>query len=563
MKNHHKSFFFSALNDQCGQAVVWVSASLVAFLGLAGLSIDVGRAYTVQSQLQTSTNAAALSGASAAGLYSTGSASAKSVAGSYASLNPVQGVVSTTISTPCLNILPGGGSCTNDSSGNANGSSVANAVRVKQTAAVTMFIMRIFGMNSITVNAEATAADSTTQPWNVAIILDATGSMGSIDSYCTTKNTTAEQCAMNGIQTMLKGINPCQGSASCSTASANSIFRVSLFSFPNVTSATVAYDYNCKGTPTSEDYTLPLIPPTGSTDAYQPFGYKAGTGGTTIPVTTYQITPQSDDTVNIDANGFSSDYYSGGSLNPNSVLVKVIGNGSKTAGCMKPPSTNFGDNSTGETYFASAIYAAQTALQAEQSYVAGLGIKTSNAIIFVSDGQANLAYGRFPPKTSNAVDKNIKTVTYGDSVTYYNSSSPKYNLVGTGSIGQYPDYHDDCQQAIAAAQYARQQGTRVYAVAYGSEASGCTQDSTAINSTMPLALNVAYTQASQVIPCMVMENIASPVSSVSGMWYFYTDGSSVKNGCSDTTHTSTNLNSIFGAIAATFQNAHLLPNTAT
>jgi hypothetical protein len=421
-----------------------------------------------------------------------------------------------------------------------------------------MFFMKIFGVSSITVGATATAAMASTQPWNVAIILDATGSMGNKDPYCSTSNTTAEQCAMNGIQTMLKGLDPCIGSTTgCSSTSPNAYFRVSFFTFPNVTTASVPIDY-CKSTgiPTAADYTLPVIGTTG----YTPFGYKAGSGGSTVPVSTYQVTvPGVGDA---DANGFVADYYSSGALNPSSILVKIIGNGS-TKGCMTPPDSNFGDNSTGETYFASSIYAAQSVLQAEQAAVQqNYGITTSNAIIFVSDGQANLAYGRFPQKTSNAVDKSNNTVTYGDSVTYYKSSSPAHNLIGTGAIGQYPDYHDDCQQAIAAAQYARQQGTRVYAVAYGSESSGCTQDTTAINATMPLALNVPYTTATQVVPCLVMENIASPKDSTT--LYFYPDGSSqLKYDCTAPGYKTIDLNSIFGAIRDTFRNAYLIPNTVT
>jgi hypothetical protein len=403
----------------------------------------------------------------------------------------------------------------------------------------------------------------------VAIILDATQSMNTTDSYCTTSNTTSEQCAMNGIQVMLKGINPCYGSATCTSSSANSIFRVSFFTFPNVTTATVQYDYcSGSGTPASEPYTLPKIPGSTSTASYIPFGYNAGTGGTTFPVSTYQVLQHSADSTNIDANGFTSDYYSGGSLNPSSLLVKIIGNGS-TNGCMKVPSNAFvtgtGSTQGGETYFAGAIYAAQTALQAEQAQVAALGINSHNAIIFVSDGQAGGYYGAFPQKISNPVNASGGSVTYGDSVAYYNSSSPKYNFLGTGAVGTYPDLTDQCQQAIAAAQYAKSQGTRMYGVAYGSESSGCGSSLSGTDSTTVITgtLNVPITNAKTLNPCTTMEDIASPVSTAAGLWYFYTDGSSVKNGCSDTSHTSKNLSSIFGAITATFKNARLISNSST
>jgi hypothetical protein len=440
-----------------------------------------------------------------------------------------------------------------------------------------MFFMKIFGVSTINMKATATAADATSQPWNVAIILDATGSMGNIDSYCTTRNTTAEQCAMNGIQTMLQGLNPCLGGVTnCLASSSNAKVRVSLFSFPNVTTNTVAYDYNCQGTPQAAAYTLPVIPTSSTLDGYIPFTYsnttqvynywtQQYTTTTTTWTATYQITPPN--VGNADANGFLSDYYSsGGSLNSSSILVKAIGNGS-TSGCFTPPDTSTvtgGGGSgyygySGVTYFAGAIYAAQTALLAEQAEVANLGITSHNAIIFVSDGQANAPYNMFPQATSTA-----SNTTDGISVTYAGSSTK--NLTGTASsFGIYPDYNDNCQQAIAAAQYVKSLGTRFYAVAYGSESSGCTSNSGGMDSSVVVtgSLNVPITRVSQVIPCTTMEDMASPVGNLSGLWYFYTDGSSVHNGCSDTSHTSKNLSSIFGAIAATFKNARLISNSAT
>jgi len=582
MKNNCVSFFRRMFSDQRGQSAVWVAVSLTALMGMAGLTLDLGHAYVVRSQLQASVNAAALSGASAAGLYNTGANSAANIAQTYAAQYPVQGAGTAAVSTPCINLLMENNTgCTNDSSGNATGSVPANAVRVHNTANVPMFFMKVFGVSSIQVGATAIAAMASTQPWNVAIILDATGSMNSNDPYCSTSNTTAEQCAMNGIQTMLKGINPCYGSTSCEANNANAIFRVSFFTFPNVTTATVADDYNCGGTPASAQYTLPVIPTASTTDGYEPFSYSNTTTTynnrtkqyqttTTTWTATYQVTQPN--VGNADANGFLSDYYSGGSLNPNSILVKIIGNGS-TAGCMAVPSNSFvtgsGSSAGGETYFAGAIYAAQTALLAEQNAVTALGIKSKNAIIFVSDGQAGAYPGAFPPVVSTA-----SNTSDGYSVTSNGSSTT--NMTGAAnSFGIYPDYNDQCQQAIAAAQAARNLGTRFYAVAYGSESNGCgsnassgsgwsynpggTDSTTVVTGT----LNVPITNAQNLNPCTTMEDMASPVNSVSGLWYFYTDGSSNAKGCSDAGHTTLNLQSIFGAISATFKNARLVPSNAT
>ena len=75
-------------------------------------------------------------------------------------------------------------------------------------------------------------------------------------------------------------------------------------------------------------------------------------------------------------------------------------------------------------------------------------------------------------------------------------------------------------------------------------------------------MNVPINSLADVIPCVVIENIASPGLTSSSPWYFYTDGSSVANGCKDSSHTSSNLNNIFEAITTTFTDPRLLPNDA-
>lgn len=543
MKIGRTSIALGFFGDEQGQALPLACSILLGLLSVAGITIDVGHALVIRARLQNATNAAAL--AAAGEVYNNGSTqNAGTYAIEYGSGAPADrnyypdlGTVTTTPTPICLNMLLSSGSC--------GASSPNNAIKVTQTTKVPTYFMRIFGMNSLTVAATAIASmQGAAEPWNVAIVLDATPSMNQTDPYCPQSGSTAEQCAMNGIQTMLKAVNPCTGGVtSCAAANnAKALFRVSLFSFPDIATSQVSEDYKCTGTPTADAYALPAIPASNSTASYAPFAYT----GATPYTSTYQITPPN--VGNADANGFLSDYFkSSSTLNSSSILVKAVGYGS-TKGCLKPPTTS---GSGGVTYFAAAVYAAQTALQAEQAAVARLGIQSRNAIVFISDGQANALYNRFPQQTSTAGKGGI-------SVTYAGSSSK--NLTGTGnSFGIYPDYNDDCQQAIAASQYAIKAGTRFYSVAYGSESSGCVSDS---NLVVTGNLNVPIGSASQVIPCLVMEDMASPGESAADPWYFYTEGSSIANGCKDTTHTSSNLSSIFSAIAATFTKPQLLPNTA-
>jgi len=278
-------------------------------------------------------------------------------------------------------------------------------------------------------------------------------------------------------------------------------------------------------------YTLPL--PTAT--SYAPLSYTWTSGhSTTTWTATYQIV------------GFSSDYfdYANNALNTSSSLVKAI------TGCMSPISAPgsgtgglVGASSGGITYYASAIYAAQAALLAEQTANPG----TKNAIIVVSDGQSNVVTG-----THDFPSQGGSTLATG--------SSGYTNLTGTGL---YPDNHDECQQAIKAANDASAAGTRVYSVAYGSEASGCTgsggTDNALLSSSIYKAsLNVAMTSLSQITPCVAMENTASSLT------YFYSDYNQSGSGstCQDNSHPVVKLADIFKAIASDFTKPKLLPNNA-
>lgn len=583
MKTVKTSSVWRALIDQRGSVLPWMVISMVPILGVGGMSVDLGHAYVVRSQLQGAANAAAL--AAVSDLYTTvntvNAASptlindAKGYSASTGGANTIAGVsVTTTVMTPCISALMPTTTC-------ALSGNVPNAVRVLEQASVPMYFMKLVGVSTLQVGATATAAPKGTNPWNVAIILDTTTSMTKTDATCNGKTTnTAEQCALNGIETLLTKIKPCIAGTSCSSSSANSWVRVSLFAFPNVTSATVANDYTCSGTATASQYTLPIIPPltgTAATAGYTPLEYTTTAGGkgtVKVATSTYQVTPHSADTTNIDVNGFSSDFYPGTTteqLNPNSILVKAVGNSpvtgsSLTTGCVKPVaswSSSYGQ----ETYFASAIYAAQAALQAEKALVDPLliasGVASKNAIIFVSDGQANTySINSFPAATPT-----YAYATSGEGgVNVSSSGTTKYsataaNMTGvSGTWGTYPDINVPCQQAMVAAQYAKNAGTRVFGVAYGSEANssqGCTESKAlaALNSS---AYNVPITSASQVTPCVTVENIADSWAD------FYADSSSIGCNVSTTNAPMNSLATIFEAIASKLgPGGYLIPNSLT
>ena len=195
-----------------GVSVAIVGMSMVALMGSAALGMDVGRAYGVQRWLQSSADAAAVSGAGyindgAANVTVNGSSVAHSIGVAYrysvdsGEYNAKSGIVSSTVSGyPALVCLAGLNiPCV--------GSPSANALRVKLSATVPMYFGKVVGVNSMTVQAMATAqiGGSKAKPYNVMFIVDNTASMASTDANCS--NVTKIKCAQNGVLALLKYLN--------------------------------------------------------------------------------------------------------------------------------------------------------------------------------------------------------------------------------------------------------------------------------------------------------------------------------------------------------------------
>jgi hypothetical protein len=531
----HKSSIRRIAGDERAQVLPWTAFMILSILGMGGLVMDVGRAYVVRVQLQNSANAAAL--AAAGEVFNTSSTNtAASVGTQYSASsgdnndNSTPVTVTTSVNTICLNsLMPKGETCA------SNSPVIPNAVRVTQTATVKTYFMPIlFGPRSLSVSTAATASmQGSALPYNIAIILDATASMGDAANATVCPGYSSNfACALGAVRTFLGRINPCSGApATCTTSNAK--IRVSLFSFPNVSTSNVADDYNCGGSPTKEPYTLP----DNGISSYSNLTY----GSTTA---TYQDVP------------YSIDWYASGAqdnLNTNSELVQAVN------GCMQNPGGE-------RTYYAGVIYAAQASLIAEQNSIAGL--QTQNAIIMLSDGQANAPSSSFPAPGSTVSPSNAGYAVVSD-------TSTTNNLAG-GTWGTYPDFHDQCQQAIQAAQDAQNAGTTIWSVAYGSEANGCAVSgggATVVDTTLWASAtsgNPALSLAT-LTPCVTMKNIASPAVTsgpLAGTAFFYADATSASNGCTDNAHSIggtafTTLGDIFNAIANSFTTPRLLPNNAT
>jgi len=476
MNLNHNALWRGARKYRRGQVILFTALFVPVLFGMAALTVDYGLVYVYNSQLNASTQAATIAGAYAMSLPGATLASTTAAVTAYSGATgnknadadlPSASLVSGYPKLSCLNTLVSvyGIQCWGPSS--------SNALVVKQQATAPLLFLRVFGFSSVTLTATATAAmrGASAGPFNVAIIVDSTKSMTDTDSSTTCDNTRLS-CALSGVQLLLQSLSPCLPTeSSCGTASggnvANSVDRVSLWTFPAVTTATVADDYTCPTTtPTTAAYATPF------------------------PATsTYQIV------------NFSSDYRTSDgatSLNSSSNIVKAAGGKSGCAGLIAKG--GFG------TYYAQVIYAAQAALVNEQS-----SFPTSqNVIILLSDGDASATSSDMPGASTTS--------------------------------GVYISTKQECHQAITAAGAAATAGTRVYAVAYGAEASGCTTD------TSPT-----------ITPCQTMQQIASSPS------YFFSDYTATggSSSCISAAQPATSLGQIFQAIAMDLTDAKLIPNNTT
>jgi hypothetical protein len=404
------------IRDESGQALPWMLLVSGLFVGMGGLSLDLGHAYTCYRQLQASTDAAALAAAYALAANNATSSSVGAAATSYSSatggLNATPNLPNATVNTTlkCLTFVSNQGVlCSASPTGD-------NAVQVTQSATIPTYFIRalgVFGVNaakSLTMTAVSTAAmrGATNAQYNVAIVIDTTASMGSNDTDASC-NSTRIKCALQGVQTLLQSLSPCTASSTGSSCTA--FDQVSLFTFPNVQANTASNDTTC---PTSNPTTLAYSTPTAGGTWSAPTGTAA----------TYQITTY--------LSNYSSTNKAGGALNNSSALAIAAGAKSGCQGLQTPGGQG--------TYYAGVIYAAQSSLIAAQSANPG----SLNALIILSDGDAN--------------STKIKNGTHGGNV--------------------YGSLDDQCQQAIIAAQAAAAAGTQVYTIAYGAASSGCSTDTT-------------------------------------------------------------------------------------
>jgi Flp pilus assembly protein TadG len=528
MKMLKMSFLRRVLKNEQGQALYLMMIGGLAFIGAAGISMDLGNAYVARQELQASTNSAALSGAvylsssyfntaKAANAVTTYSALAGSL-NTASSLTNVQmapsspsfvclATVTASMGIPCLG--PGAG---------------YNAMIVTQTADVKTWFAKLFKIPVFHLSATAYATPGgAPAPLNMVIIVDTTGSLdtiitsgtglGSSDPACIGK--TELYCAMNGVGIMLNSL-PFPEDA-----------PVALFTFPNVKASTVNYDLTCSGTPSEMANSTPAL---GT--SYNPTGSSA----------TYEIVP------------FGTDY---------SQITKAVGvvNSSGTTtknGCLKTPS-----GVGAGTYLAGAIVAAQSALVAQQ--VVHPVAPGQNVIVILTDGNVN------------GSDQYNKVQSLGMMAsTFTVTTTPPSDIPISGTAVTYPSGVGGCGQAVQEAQIARASTlqTSIFVVSYGSPITGswnpknstvnssnlvqiindsaCPSDQNAFfttfvktaKGTLPTSKNVSFTP--NISPCQTAKDLATP--DTPEIVYFYSDTMGASSNVCPSTSGLGSLSKIFAAI---------------
>ena len=507
-------FFRAAIRDEQGQVLVWVAMGMILFLSASAFALDVGHAYLVRKQLQASADAAALAAAwhLTDGNDSGGTPIYQDQAIEYGSTgtlnNYSQGY---TVDTPVVT-----GKCSTTVKGwgiSCNASSTPptyNMVTVQEVAHVTTFFAGVMGFKTLTVSATSAASKGARPtPYNIAVVMDLTASMGFTDSNCSNK--TQLVCAEGALKTLYAGLDPSQD-------------YIALFTFPALKVGTQTKESTCPSSGAStEAYVFP------------------STSGSTIDTPTLS----NGDKGTYQMVGFENSYNTGynangATLSTSDPLVIAAGGKSGCTGMVADAATHF-------TYFAASIYQAHEALLAEQASRLSSGVKSSNAMIILSDGNASArndnGWQDFACKTGSSSGNSC-----------YNGITSSTGVNTSDTTGAYPSLVGMCGQAVDAAgsfNNLTTGDTEVFSIAYGSS-TGPDSKYTSNSNEGTCSSDVGAGKHSGITPCQVMSGMASSSAD------FYADGNSVSGGCTST-NSSTSLTSIAQAIYSKLTETRLIP----
>jgi Flp pilus assembly protein TadG len=516
MKRIGKLFKRRFLKSQRGQAAVAVMITATTMMALAAASIESGHVYYAYQKLVASTNAAVMAGASAMPNTTTAKTMVTQYSSQSGQLN-ANSMLTNDAATPTFECLSTVSNSLNvpcqTSTGGTGG---YNALSVTQTATVPLWFGGLVGMKQMNMSytAKAAMAGGQNSPWNIAVIVDTTDSMNDTDNGAQCSGTSIT-CALLGVQSLLGDLYPCGLGQNCTT-STTYVDSVSLFVFPAVTGTTASKDSTCPtSNPTIVAYTFP-DPPSNTTlptaDTYEVVGFKNNYKTTDADTTLNQAAP---------------------------IVIAAGGSGQSNCTGIKAPG--------GEgTYYAQVIYAAQTALLAQQAANPG----SQNAIILLTDGDATACASN---ANTSAGACNSKSQLVASEGTLNGTGTHTSNPTGYESY-TYPSALGMCGQAVLAAQAAATAGTTVYTIGYGAETSGgCLSDKT--YGTTVSTQGGSWGPGKQ--PCQAIAAMASTTSN------FYSDDA---HGCEATAPSNQNLTkltAIFRAIVDNMGEPRLIPSGTT
>jgi Flp pilus assembly protein TadG len=535
--------------EESGQSMAVLGFGVFLLLGLAGISIEIGHGYYALELLQASTDSATL--AAAEGLPSASAAQTNAdlytaMANQYnrsGILTNVNATVTPICSATVASTVPGVGYGT-PCQGAGVGLPLYNAVTVTQTAIISTWFGNFGPIHAplfhLTAIGTAAMKGGAIPPYNIAVVMDTTASMGTNDPSGQCPGKTQEYCALQGFQDLLLAMQPCAVTQVCTSGTATPNDSVSLYVFPPILTSSVGADTDCSGgSPSAQKYTVPTLP---ASTTYQVVSFANGAA--------YRATDSS------------------ATLNYGNSLVNASGAGT---GCTAGLGTPGGAG----TYYAQAIYAAQTDLVNAQLARAG----SDNIMIILSDGNA----------TATAQAGDILPSTAG---SLHGGKDTNMNDNGSGTNGDnlstYPSNLGECGQAVQAAYEVGNLAsknnpgldiTQVYTIGYGSpnssSNSNCGSDiiaTTATSQPSPGGIWPGATQALEVSagiapksPCAAlaaMANLnANPGGAGStGLPNFYSDAGAgcVSNNPYNAKYTS--LTQIFQNIVGNLAHPKLIPN---
>ena len=539
------------IKSEHGQSIVMVVISATAILTLAVSSAEVGHVYYAYRQLVSSTNEATLAGAQAMSdaLLNTSSSGAytaevtaavkqfSSVTGQLNASSMLSGDQISTQTLFCSTTMskaPFYVECQTPPGGTAG----YNAITVTQTAKVNLWFGGLVGMSSMNLSATASAAmkGGSDIPYNLAVIMDTTGSMGSTihgDKDCTTSQIV---CAVQGLEVMLENMDPCAQNTTCSSSTPY-VDDVALFVFPAPSATYKANDYK-------SDY--------------------CGLGVKSVPYNFVNVTPGSSQNLNMETTGtdageyeiipFNDTYKTNDSsgLAVASALAEAVGaSGSGCTGLSAPGGQ--------QTYYAQIINYAQAQLVTQQTNNPG----SKNVMIILSDGDAtacasgaNTAAGGCNTASNIVAENNPNCGSSGGSCL--NGTGTKTSNPSGYQSPTYPSALGECGQAVQAAQLATAAGTVVYTIGFGSETSGCTSDKTYTTTAGSTDGAEAWPSGPYArTPCNAIAAMASNVNT------YYSDNS---GGCPALSPANANFSSlaqIFQAIVDNLSTPRMIPNGTT